>query len=114
MPLADAITRNIIVRKGDAAKKQADTAEANVLSSKLLTEELVHFPGDEAGFQLNWLGNAPFMQVQAGRDLFGQEGVRDTTRAWAHTANGRRRAEMLTGTYPYIVATTSSCIRSQQ
>ncbi|KAH9863684.1 hypothetical protein J1614_009616 [Plenodomus biglobosus] len=35
--------------------------------SKLLTEQSVPFPGDDVGFKLNWLGQAPFMQAQVAR-----------------------------------------------
>ncbi|KAF1851389.1 uncharacterized protein K460DRAFT_273943 [Cucurbitaria berberidis CBS 394.84] len=70
MPLADTITHNMVLRKGTVARQQCEAAEKRLLESKHLTEERVFFPGDEAAFELNWLGNAPFMQVQAGRDLF--------------------------------------------
>ncbi|KAF1944706.1 hypothetical protein EJ02DRAFT_85818 [Clathrospora elynae] len=75
MPLADAITPRITLKKGDAARQQSEAAEAKLLGSRLLAEERVFFPGDEAGFALNWLGNAPFMQAQAGKGSFGREGA---------------------------------------
>ena len=74
MPLADAVSQNIILRKGEAAKQQSDTAEIQLRGSKMLKEVPVPFPGDEEQYRLNWLGNAPFMQVQVGEDLFGGTG----------------------------------------
>ncbi|KAH8728489.1 hypothetical protein GQ44DRAFT_675891 [Phaeosphaeriaceae sp. PMI808] len=65
MPLADTITPHIVLKKGETAKKQCEDAEQQLLGSELLHEERVDFPGDLFGFQLNWLGGAPFMQVQA-------------------------------------------------
>ncbi|KAF2820671.1 hypothetical protein CC86DRAFT_116487 [Ophiobolus disseminans] len=72
-PLADTITPKIVLKKGENAKTQCEDAERNLLRSKLLTEKCVHFPGDKAGFELNWLGGAPFMQVRAGDDLFDED-----------------------------------------
>ncbi|KNG51971.1 hypothetical protein TW65_00986 [Stemphylium lycopersici] len=70
MPLADTVSPSIILRKGEAAKQQSDTAESQLRGSKMLKEVPVPFPGDEEQYRLNWLDNAPFMQVQAGQDLF--------------------------------------------
>ncbi|KAH7079936.1 hypothetical protein BKA63DRAFT_407137 [Paraphoma chrysanthemicola] len=64
MPLADTITPKIVLRKGETARKQCEEAENKLLGSALLAEERVPFPGDDADFQLHWLGDAPFMQVQ--------------------------------------------------
>jgi hypothetical protein len=82
MPLADVVTPSIIVKKGDAAKEQAETVEELLLGSRQLKEELVPFPGNDDSFQLNWLGNAPFMQARVVCD---QEGTRDTSQAAATT-----------------------------
>lgn len=67
LPLSDAITHNIIARKGDVARQQEEAAEKKLKMSKLLTEQSVPFPGDDIGFKLNWLGQAPFMQAQVAR-----------------------------------------------
>lgn len=58
-PLADTIHSNI------AAKTQCEMAEEQLLQSELLPEESIPFPSDGRSLELNWLGNAPFMQVQA-------------------------------------------------
>ena len=81
MPLDDTITRKIIVHKGEAARQQAETVKAKLLDSKLLAEKLVQFPGDEKKLHVNWLGNAPFVQVCAGKELFKEGGnaMTDTT-----------------------------------
>jgi hypothetical protein len=89
MPLDDAVTPRIILKKGEAAKELAATAEGKMLGSRPMKEELVPFPGDPDCFQLNWLGNAPFMQARA---FFEKEGARDTSEAGAHMAEARRRA----------------------
>lgn len=65
-PLAETITPNIVLRKGELAKQQCEMAEKKLLGSMLLTEAPVIFPGDDAGFELNWLGHAPFMQCAVG------------------------------------------------
>ncbi|KAJ4375619.1 hypothetical protein N0V86_007152 [Didymella sp. IMI 355093] len=41
-----------------------EAAEKELLRSGYLHEKRVLFPGDRDGFELNWLGNAPFMQAQ--------------------------------------------------
>ncbi|KAF2853507.1 hypothetical protein T440DRAFT_307902 [Plenodomus tracheiphilus IPT5] len=64
LPLSDAITRNTVAKKGETARQQAEAAEKKLRRSKLLPEQSVPFPGDNAGFGLNWLGDAPFMQAQ--------------------------------------------------
>ncbi|KAF1832609.1 hypothetical protein BDW02DRAFT_421161 [Decorospora gaudefroyi] len=83
LPLAEAITPRVVVSKGDAAMRQARAAEERALASRRLKEQLVPFPGDTAGLRLNWLGNAPFIQVQAGSDLFAAEGAGDAAGARA-------------------------------
>jgi hypothetical protein len=73
MPLAETTTSNIELRKGEIARRQCEEAEQKLLGSELLHETRVGFPGDENGFELNWLGGAPFMQVQAGDNSFEDE-----------------------------------------
>jgi hypothetical protein len=73
MPLDDTTTQKIILRKGDAARRQSEVAEKRLLKSKLLKEDRVPFPGDEAAFQLNWLARAPFMQTRVGSDVYEKE-----------------------------------------
>ncbi|CAE7219169.1 hypothetical protein PTTW11_11138 [Pyrenophora teres f. teres] len=82
MPLEDTITTNIVRKKGETARQQADTSKAKLLESKLLAEKLVPFPGDENKLHVNWLGNAPFIQVRAGKELFaqGSHATTDTTK----------------------------------
>ncbi|KAJ4309673.1 hypothetical protein N0V94_008823 [Neodidymelliopsis sp. IMI 364377] len=65
MPLAETTTSKIVLKKGEVAKHQSEVVEKELLRSFLLDEERVLFPGDPDGYELNWLGNAPFMQVQA-------------------------------------------------
>ncbi|KAF2627642.1 hypothetical protein BU25DRAFT_448545 [Macroventuria anomochaeta] len=65
MPLAETTTSDVVLKKGEVAKRQSEAAEKRLLHSFLLDEEHVLFPGDPDGYELNWLGNAPFMQVQA-------------------------------------------------
>jgi hypothetical protein len=89
MPLAEAITPQIKVRKGDAAKQEAESVEGKMLGSRRLKEELVPFPGDDDCFQLNWLGGAPFMQARA---MLDEEGAGDTSEAGTRIAEARRRA----------------------
>jgi hypothetical protein len=70
MPLAETTTPSIVLKKGELAKQQCEEAEKRLLQSELLREESVRFPDDDAGFELNWLGGAPFMQARAGIGLF--------------------------------------------
>jgi hypothetical protein len=70
MPLSDAVSQDIVLRRGEAAKQQSEAAERQLRGSRVLKEVSVSFPGDEEQHHLNWLGNAPFMQVQAGWDVF--------------------------------------------
>ncbi|KAJ4337324.1 hypothetical protein N0V95_008373 [Ascochyta clinopodiicola] len=65
MPLAETTTDKIVLRKGEVAKQQTEAAEKKLSRAFLLDEKRVSFPGDRDGYELNWLGNAPFMQVQA-------------------------------------------------
>jgi len=69
-PLAETVTPKIVLKKGDIAKAQCEKAEKKLLGSELLHERRVNFANDHAGFELNWLGGAPFMQVKTGGDLF--------------------------------------------
>jgi hypothetical protein len=80
MPLTETVTPTIVLRKGDLAKKQCEDAERKLLGSQLLHEERVTFPGDERGFELNWLGGAPFMQTQVGKTLFEKENAENIKR----------------------------------
>lgn len=64
LPLSDSITSKIVAKKGDIARKQCEAAEKQLLTSKLLPEKAVPFFEDDARFELNWLGDAPFMQTQ--------------------------------------------------
>ncbi|EUC32263.1 hypothetical protein COCCADRAFT_6001 [Bipolaris zeicola 26-R-13] len=80
MPLADTISEQIILRRGEDARQQSEAAEKQLQNSRLLNEVSVPFPGDEQQHRLNWLGDAPFLQVQAGWDAF-EEGCAETTRA---------------------------------
>jgi hypothetical protein len=64
MPLAETTTSNVVLKKGEVAKRQSEAAEKELLRSDYLHEKRVLFPGDRDGFELNWLGNAPFMQAQ--------------------------------------------------
>jgi hypothetical protein len=73
MPLAGTTTPNIVLKKGEVARRQCEDAEQKLRYSAPLHEERVNFPGDEAGFGLHWLGDAPFMQVQTGEILLGKE-----------------------------------------
>lgn len=65
MPLAETTTSDVVLKKGEVAKRQSEAVEKKLLRSGCLNEKRVFFPGDRDGFELNWLGNAPFMQVQA-------------------------------------------------
>lgn len=85
MPLAGTISEHIVLRRGEAAKQQSDAAEKQLQNSRLLKEVSVPFPGDEKQHRLNWLGNAPFVQVQAGWDAFDEE-CAETTRATTGTS----------------------------
>ncbi|EUC46678.1 hypothetical protein COCMIDRAFT_92092 [Bipolaris oryzae ATCC 44560] len=73
LPLAGTISEQIILRKGEAAKQQSEAAEKQLQNSRLLKEVSIPFQGDEQQYRLNWLGNAPFLQVQAGWDAFDEE-----------------------------------------
>ncbi|KAL1795296.1 hypothetical protein ACET3X_007112 [Alternaria dauci] len=72
-PLEDSTTQKIILRKGDAAKLQSESAERRLLKRRLLREEVVPFPGDEYAFQLNWVANAPFMQTRVKNDVYDKQ-----------------------------------------
>lgn len=65
VPLAVTTTSDIVLKKGEVAKQHSDVAEKKLLHSPYLQEKHILFPGDPDGFELNWLGKAPFMQVQA-------------------------------------------------
>ncbi|KAJ4988128.1 hypothetical protein SVAN01_06380 [Stagonosporopsis vannaccii] len=65
VPLAETITSNIVVKKGELAKQQSEHAEKKLLHSPYLQEKRVMFSDATDFFELNWLGNAPFMQVEA-------------------------------------------------
>ena len=75
MPLAETTTNNVVLKKGEVAKRQSEAAEKKLLRSLLLDEECVLFPGDSDGYELNWLGNAPFMQVQADSGFIQSSGL---------------------------------------
>ncbi|KAL6705924.1 hypothetical protein ACN47E_006203 [Coniothyrium glycines] len=62
MPLADTITNDLFLRKGEQAKANCEAVQRTLLDSQLLQEEAVVFPGDQQGFRLHWLGDAPFTQ----------------------------------------------------
>ncbi|KAJ8111206.1 hypothetical protein OPT61_g6151 [Boeremia exigua] len=78
VPLAETTTSDVVLRKGDVAKRQCETAEKKLLHSSCLKERRVLFPGDPDGFELNWLGNTPFMQVQVD-DGFARPPAQDRT-----------------------------------
>ncbi|KAF1926263.1 uncharacterized protein M421DRAFT_68075 [Didymella exigua CBS 183.55] len=69
MPLAETTTSDVVLKKGEVAKRQSEAAEKKILRSGYLNEKRVLFPGDRDGFELNWLGNAPFMQTQVSPDF---------------------------------------------
>jgi hypothetical protein len=79
LPLAETTTPSIVLKKGEMAKQQCEEAEKRLLQSKLLREESVRFPNNDAGFELNWLGGAPFMQARAGIGLFENDLDRNTS-----------------------------------
>lgn len=87
--LANTVTPKITLKKGDLAKKQCEKPEKELLDSQLLHEERVKFPGDDRGFELNWVGGAPFIQVQVGDNLF-EESIGDHTPHPADTVNPTR------------------------
>jgi hypothetical protein len=93
MPLTDTITPNVVLKKGDIAAKQCKEAEQKLLHSNMLLEEHVNFPEDSLDFELNWLGRAPFMQVQVGHDLVeqGSHGKPACTGASVNTAQVQRQ-----------------------
>lgn len=64
MPLGETTTSDVVLKKGDVAKRQSEAAEKKLLNSVYLNERRVLFPGDRDGFELNWLGDTPFMQTQ--------------------------------------------------
>ncbi|OAL01494.1 hypothetical protein IQ06DRAFT_220042 [Phaeosphaeriaceae sp. SRC1lsM3a] len=68
--LADTVTPNIVLRKGDIVRKQCEQAEQQLRGSRFLGEKRVDFPVDEPNFELHWLAGAPFMQIEVGWDLF--------------------------------------------
>ncbi|KAF2677012.1 hypothetical protein K458DRAFT_492064 [Lentithecium fluviatile CBS 122367] len=111
IPLEQTLTPNIVLKKGEIAAQQCEDADAQLRKSEFLDEEHVVFPGDEEGFAMNWLAEAPFLQVVT-EDAFKNvenQGVsmgsrRPMESAWAHgvlavpserslgrsTRNGRR------------------------
>ncbi|KAF2032963.1 hypothetical protein EK21DRAFT_59689 [Setomelanomma holmii] len=89
MSLADATTPRIVLKKGEIAKKQCEEAEQKLLRSARLREERVLSDSDATGLdfiQLEWLGNAPFMQVQTG-NAFEQCRDRDGAKALTQDPN---------------------------
>lgn len=65
IPLEETTTRNVVLRKGETAKGQSEAAEKKLLRSSFLTEKRANLAGDSEGFELNWVADAPLMQVQA-------------------------------------------------
>jgi hypothetical protein len=106
--LADTVTTNITLKKGEVAKKQCEKPERRLLDSPLLHEERVAFPGDDGGFELNWVGGAPFIQVRAGVNLFA-EGDRTPKSANVATPTRLRRTQITEnrnnlGTHPLALS----------
>jgi hypothetical protein len=64
MPLDKTITPHVVLRKGEVAKRQCEEADKQLRSSRKLDEHNVPLPGDATGFELHWLEDVPFMQVQ--------------------------------------------------
>lgn len=59
MPLDGTTSTEIITHR------KTGKFEKLLQATKLLNEKPVPFPGDEGQHRLNWLGDAPFIQVQA-------------------------------------------------
>ncbi|KAL1599257.1 hypothetical protein SLS59_006274 [Nothophoma quercina] len=91
LPLAETTTSDVVLKKGEVAKRQTEAAEKKLLRSFLLDEKRVLFPGDPDGYELNWLGNAPFMQVQADAGVSQSSGLyRGAHRPYASEDNRLR------------------------
>lgn len=67
-PLAPTLTKHVQLKKGFDAASKSDQAEKLLRESvhTLLPEERVPFPGDDGELAVNWLGDAPFLQVVVG------------------------------------------------
>lgn len=91
LPLAETTTSDVVLKKGEVAKRQTEAAEKKLLRSFLLDEKRILFPGDPDGYELNWLGNAPFMQVQADAGVSQSSGLyRGAHRPYASEDNRLR------------------------
>ena len=66
----DETTCEEVKRKKAEAAKNSERFEKKLQESEELNEESVAFPGDAAGFRVNFLKNVPFLQVVAGGDVF--------------------------------------------
>jgi hypothetical protein len=81
MPLDKTTTRHVVLRKGEVAKQQCEDAEKQLRGSRKLDEQRVPLLGDATGFDLHWLQDVPFMQVQVENDcdttVFRQPSAKD-------------------------------------
>ncbi|KAF2732681.1 hypothetical protein EJ04DRAFT_305375 [Polyplosphaeria fusca] len=71
--LQETITKDMEIKKGPPASASADAVQDLFRKKAYLQEEPVPFPHDPRGFQVGFVGDAPFLQVQAGANLFDNE-----------------------------------------
>jgi hypothetical protein len=95
MPLGETTTSDVVLKKGEIAKRQGEAAEQKLLRSGYLSERRVLFPGDRDGFELNWLGNAPFMQAQINPGFPQSSGLYANDQTQAHRSAEQYRLQAL-------------------
>lgn len=95
LPLGETTTNDVVLKKGEVAKRQSEAAEKKLLDSGYLNEQRVLFPGDRDGFELNWLGNAPFMQAQVGSGFSQSKGLFTSDQDQHHGTSGQNRIQAL-------------------
>ncbi|KAF3049558.1 hypothetical protein E8E11_004889 [Didymella keratinophila] len=95
MPLGETTTSDVVLKKGEVAKRQSEAAEKKLLGSGYLAERRVLFPGDRDGFELNWLGNTPFMQTQVDTGFLQSPGSYAGNQGQAYRTSEQNRLQAL-------------------
>lgn len=95
LPLGETTTSDVVLKKGEVAKRQSEAAEKKLIGSRYLNEQCVLFSGDRDGFELNWLGNAPFMQTQIRSGFSQSQGLFTGEHDQRHGSSGQNRIQAL-------------------
>lgn len=88
LPLSVSGTRKTVNKKGAEAARLCEEAEKKLRASEFLVEERVQFPGDDENFAVNWIGEAPFLQVVVGGE---QSKVREVSQEAGRRSSARNK-----------------------